>query len=84
MTATDSIAQSDGLAHTEISSEELARRLDIIGHQLNWLCENMQSLFYFVQQVSSSGGGVRGMLHAIKNMPSEMQLKQQPTEVSGE
>lgn len=48
------------------------QKLDVIGQQMNWLCENMQSLFLFVQQMSSNGGGIRGIMNALKSAPPEM------------
>ena len=49
-----------------VTNEELGRRLDIIGQQLNWLCENLTSLFGFVNAMSNNGGGVRGLMKALK------------------
>jgi hypothetical protein len=43
---------------------------------MNWLCENMQGLFQFVNQMSANGGGIRGMMHALKQAPPE--LTEQP------
>lgn len=56
----------------EVSLEEIGRRLDIIGQQTDWMVENLQSLFLFVQTVSSNGGGIRGMLAAMKQGPPEI------------
>lgn len=56
----------------EITLAELGRRMDILGQQMNWLCENLQSLFAFTQQVSQSGGGLRGLMHAMKQAPPEV------------
>ena len=50
----------------EITLEDIAKRLDILGNQMNWLCENLQSLFVFVQQMGSSGGGIRGLMKMLK------------------
>ena len=50
----------------EITLEDLARRLDVIGRQMDWLIENLQSLFQFVTAMGNSGGGIRGILKAMK------------------
>ena len=52
---------------SEITLDDLAQRMDMFGAQMNWLCENMQGLFQFVTQVGSSGGGVRGLMSALKS-----------------
>jgi hypothetical protein len=51
----------------EVTLESLAKRMDMFGAQMNWLCENMQGLFQFVTQVGQSGGGIRGLMSAMKN-----------------
>lgn len=56
----------------EVTLESLAARMDILGNQMNWLCENLQSLFMFVNQVGQNGGGIRGMMAALKKAPPEM------------
>jgi hypothetical protein len=53
----------------EITLDDLAARMDMFGEQMNWLCENLQSLFVFVNQVGSNGGGIRGLLSAMKTAP---------------
>ena len=58
---------------TEITLEDLAARMDMFGGQMNWLCENLQSLFAFVNQIGASGGGIRGLMQAAKAAP---QLKE--------
>lgn len=62
----------------EIDLNEVGRRIDLLGQQLDWLCENMQSLFSFVNQMGQSGGGIRGLMHALKN--GAPQLDSQPVE----
>jgi hypothetical protein len=57
---------------TAITLDDIALRMDALGNQMNWLCENLQSLFLFVSQVNSNGGGLRGMLSALKHAPPEM------------
>lgn len=59
----------------EVTLEELGRRLDIIGQQTDWMVENLQSLFVFVQQMNNNGGGIRGMLAALKQAPPDMTVK---------
>jgi hypothetical protein len=52
---------------TEITLESLAARIDSLGAQMTWLCENMQGLFQFITQMGQQGGGIRGLLGALKN-----------------
>jgi hypothetical protein len=57
----------------------------MLGKQMDWLCENLQSLFYFVQQAGQNGGGIRGMLAALKHSaPVVEPLNQEISEVSHE
>ena len=56
----------------EVTLESLAARMDSLGKQMDWLCENLQALFMFVNQVGQNGGGLRGMLAAIKHAPPEL------------
>lgn len=51
------------------SLAELGRKMDTLGQQMNWLCENLSSLFGFVNQMSQNGGGIRGMMHALRQGP---------------
>lgn len=51
---------------TTVTLDDLAKRIDILGQQMNWLCENLQSLFGFVNAMSNNGGGVRGLMKALK------------------
>jgi hypothetical protein len=53
----------------EITLEDLAQRMDMFGEQMNWLCENLQSLFQFVNAMGANGGGIRGLMSAMKNAP---------------
>lgn len=46
---------------------QLREQVDQLGGLLNWLCENMQGLFQFIQQMGQSGGGIRGLMSALKN-----------------
>lgn len=65
-----------------ITLESLAHRLDALGKQMDWLCENMQSLFLFVQTVGQNGGGIRGMLQTLRHAPPEL-LSQQSNQDLG-
>ena len=62
----------------EVTLSDLAAKVDIIGQQLNWLIENLQTVFMFVQQVGSNGGGIRGMLKAIKTAEPQMMTMEEP------
>ena len=50
----------------EITLADLSHRIDMMGEQLNWLCDNLQSLFQFVNAVGQQGGGIRGLMSAMK------------------
>jgi hypothetical protein len=50
--------------------EDLGKRMDALGQQMNWLCENLASLFAFVNTMSSNGGGIRGLMKTIKQQES--------------
>lgn len=51
----------------EITLESLARRMDMFGEQMNWLCENLAGLFQFVNAAGQNGGGIRGLMSLMKN-----------------
>ena len=55
---------------TEITIEQ---RLDMIGEQLNWLCDNLAGLFQFVSQMGANGGGIRGLMKTMKESPELIQ-----------
>lgn len=64
------------VATEEITLEQLAQRLDALGQQMNWLCENMAAMFGFVNQMGKNGGGIRGLMRSLKDgMPSELKLQ---------
>lgn len=44
----------------------LGRKIDALGSQMNWLVDNLASLFGFVNQMAQNGGGIRGLMHAMK------------------
>jgi anti-sigma regulatory factor (Ser/Thr protein kinase) len=50
----------------EITNEVLAAKIDKLGAQMDWLCENLASLFTFAQQLGSNGGGIRGLMSLMK------------------
>lgn len=49
-----------------VTLDDVVARLDALGVQMNWLCENLASLFGFVNQMSQNGGGMRGLMKALK------------------
>lgn len=53
----------------EVTVEDLAVKMDMLGEQMNWLCENLAALFGFVNQMGQSGGGIRGLMKAMKETP---------------
>lgn len=55
-----------------VTLDDLAQRMDMFGEQMNWLCDNMQSLFQFVSQMGQNGGGIRGLLSAMKKGAPEL------------
>jgi len=63
-----------------VTNEELARRLDVLGQQMNWLCENLTSLFTFVNQMGQNGGGIRGMLSLLRQGPPELTVTDTSTD----
>lgn len=84
-TQTDTPPDSPPDSTPDITLASLAYRLDMLGKQMDWLCENLQSLFYFVQQAGQNGGGIRGMLAALKHSaPVVEPLNQEISEVSHE
>jgi hypothetical protein len=76
MANADTIAVSELEEQQEITLEQVAQRLDALGQQMNWLCENMASLFGFVNQMGKNGGGIRGLMRTIKDA-TPPELKQQ-------
>jgi len=64
----------------EVTLNDIAQRLDIIGQQLNWMTENLQSLFAFVNQMGQSGGGIRGLMHMLKQSPPELTVQDSVSE----
>jgi hypothetical protein len=69
MSDTSTTTQQQLELKEEITVEDIAVKLDMLGEQMNWLCENLAALFGFVNQVGSSGGGIRGLMKAMKETP---------------
>lgn len=65
------------LAQLDEQIEGLSLRIDMLGQQMNWLCENMQSLFSFVTQMGQNGGGIRGLVKALKDQQGPQLTEQQ-------
>lgn len=66
MSLVDDNASVDTEVKQEVTLESIATRLDALGAQMDWLCTNLASLFGFVQSMSQNGGGLRGMMKALK------------------
>ena len=73
----ETVALLDHKDREAVTLNDLAIRMDMFGEQMNWLCENLQSLFAFVNQIGASGGGIRGLMAAAKSAP---QLKENGNE----
>lgn len=56
----------------EITLQDVITRLDSIGKQMDWLCENLAELFQFVSQIGSNGGGIRGLMGLMKSGPPQL------------
>jgi hypothetical protein len=69
MADTSTTVPQDTELKEEVTLELLADKLDMIGEQLNWLCENLAGVFGLVTQMSANGGGIRGMMKAMKDAP---------------
>lgn len=54
------------------SIDGLSQRVDVLGQQMNWLVDNMQHLFAFVNQMGSNGGGIRGLMKALQQGPPQL------------
>jgi hypothetical protein len=57
----------DGLTDRELLVA-VYKQQELIGNQLNWLCENLAGVFGMVTAVSQNGGGLRGMMKMMKEM----------------
>lgn len=72
MSAVDNNAVIEHEVKQEITLADIASRLDNLGAQMNWLVENLSSLFGFVTQMSQNGGGIRGLMKAMKTEAPEL------------
>ena len=61
----------------KVTLDDLAQRMDVLGQQMNWLCENLQSLFSFVNAMGNNGGGIRGLMKTLKQQEA-LEVTQQP------
>lgn len=61
----------------EVTLESLSAKIDLLGQQLDWLCNNMDGMFQFVTQMGQNGGGIRGMLKSLKDAPVMSQQQEQ-------
>jgi hypothetical protein len=73
MTNLSTTIQQEPEVKEEITLESLSARLDMLGEQMNWLCENLAALFGFVNQMGQNGGGIRGLMKAMKETPGLME-----------
>lgn len=64
MSDTDVVSPSTPAS--EVTLSDLAERMDVLGQQMNWVCENLQSLFNFVNEMGQNGGGIRGLMKMLK------------------
>lgn len=71
------MSDTDVAPSTSVTLDDVAARLDSLGEQMNWLCENLASLFAFVNQMQSNGGGIRGMMKALKQQEPVILAEQQ-------
>jgi hypothetical protein len=69
MTDTNTTVQQELELEQEVTVQDLGAKLDMLGQQMNWLCENLAALFGFVNQMGASGGGIRGLMKAMKETP---------------
>lgn len=74
MSDTSTTIQQEPEIKEEVTLEDLAVKIDMLGEQMNWLCENLAALFGFVNQMGANGGGLRGMLKAMKETPGLSEL----------
>jgi hypothetical protein len=68
MSDTSTTVQQEPVLKEEVTLESLAARMDMLGEQLNWLCENLAGVFGLVNQMGANGGGIRGMMKAMKEI----------------
>lgn len=68
MADTSIIPSQEPEIREEITLESLSTRLDMLGEQMNWLCENLAGVFSLVTTMGANGGGIRGAMKAMKEM----------------
>jgi hypothetical protein len=73
MADTSTISTEDTETKSPVTLDSLQESLNAIGEQMNWLCDNLMGLFGFVNQLGANGGGIRGMMKAMKDMPEMVQ-----------
>ena len=73
MADTSTISTEDTETKSPVTLDSLQESLNAIGEQMNWLCDNLMGLFGFVNQLGANGGGIRGMMKAMKDMPEMIQ-----------
>lgn len=81
-----SAPESNGPVTLETLSVQLEaanQRIDMLGGQMNWMVENLQQLFQFVTVMGSSGGGIRGLMHAMKNGGPDLTIPVDATSEEG-
>lgn len=64
----DVIEVSSEVLSSEPQPLTLEQKIDLIGEQLNWLCENLAVVFNLTAAMSANGGGVRGLMKIMKEM----------------
>jgi hypothetical protein len=69
MSDTSTTVQQEPEVKQEVTLESLAMKVDMLGEQLNWLCENLAGVFGMVTTMTANGGGLRGMMKAMKEAP---------------
>lgn len=52
--------------------DALKSGVNTVGTQNNWLIDNLQQVFSFVTLMGQNGGGIRGMMKALKHAPPEL------------
>jgi hypothetical protein len=68
MVDTSTTVQQEPVLKEEVTLELLAAKVDMLGEQMNWLCENLAGVFGLVNQMGANGGGIRGMMKAMKEI----------------
>lgn len=69
MADTSTIPPQETEIKQEVTLESLDAKLDMLGEQMNWLCENLAGVFQLVGQLGENGGGLMGMMKMMKGGP---------------